>query len=416
MTRHFKLQTNLLSEIYSPSFLEKHRFDEVAFTRKRSLSFVTIISLILQKITRSLQIEANLLGDFLKCEPVTKQALSKARYKIGVSAFQDLYESTLRMYYEDNHEGLWKGYRIFGGDGSTLQLPRRGDIPLFFGDHFKRTCLGKIMQYTELTSDLIVAASLMPYKASEESEAKRMLPKIVSKMNLHGQTKQIYVYDRGFPSHAFAQRHVNLGVNFLFRVQKTYSKQIEEIVRNRQEADFDVCIKRGPINYNARVIIRYLESGHPLVLMTNLTDRRMFTEADLVDLYRMRWRCEESYKFQKTVLQMDNSYCRCYQGVAQEFWATVFLANLMVVAFNEEDENYNAEHPQKKTKANRRVIFGSLKQQYLAVFLGGESVHEFNEKFRKLCRRHRVPEKPHRSFPRLSVDTRKTRHCYRRVI
>jgi len=416
MARLLTLQANLLARIHSTAFFLAHRLDESSFTRKRSLSFVTIVSLILQKMTRSLQIEANLLGDLLKREPVTKQALSKARYKIGVSAFQDLHESTLDDYYKDNQERLWKGYRVFGGDGSTLSLPRRGDIPLFFGDHFQRTCLGRIMQYVELTSDLIVAASLMPYRASEEGEAKEILPKLVSRMNSRGQTKQIYVYDRGFPSHAFAQRHVNLGVNFLFRVQKTYSNKILEIVESRQEASFTLNIRRGMINYDARVIVRYLDSGHPLVLMTNLTDSTMLTDEDLIELYRMRWRCEESYKFQKTVLQMDNTYCRCYQGVAQEFWATVFLATLMMVSFNEEDDEYATEYPEKKTKANRRVIFGSLKQRYLDVFLSGASVHDFNANFKKLCRRYRVPEKPHRSFPRLSVDTRKTRHCYRRVV
>lgn len=414
MIHSLALQAMLLSKIHSSSFLEKHRQNKVSFTRKRSLSFVTVLSLILQKITRSLQIEANLLGDLLKIQPVTKQALSKARYKIGVSAFQDLHESMLDAYYQDNQERLWNGYRVFGGDGSTLALPRRGDIPLFFGDHFKRTCLGKIMQYTELTSDLIVAASLMPYKVSEEGEAKRILPNLVRKMNLRGQTKQIYVYDRGFPSHAFAQRHVTLGVNFLFRVQKTYSKQIEEIIRNRQDASFNVHIKRGPIDYHARVIIRYLESGEPLVLMTNFMDR--VTDEELIGLYRMRWRCEESYKFQKTVLQMDNTYCRCYQGIAQEFWATVFLATLMLVSFNEEDDQYAKENPEKKTKANRRVVFGSLKQKYLSVLLEGGSIEAFNKQFKDLCRRYRVPDKPHRSFPRLSVDTRKTRHCYRRAI
>ncbi len=416
MTISSWLQSNILSKIYSPSYQEEHRLGVSSFTRKRSLSFVTVVSLILQKITKSLQIEANLLGDFLKAEPVTKQALSKARYKIGVSAFQDLHETILDDYYKNYQVRLWKGYRVFGGDGSTLSLPRRGDIPLFFGDHFKRTCLGRIMQYTELTSDLIVAASLMPYKSSEDSEAKEMLPKLVNKMISRGQTKQIYVYDRGFPSHAFAQRHVNLSVNFLFRVQKRYSPEIEEIVRNKEEASFDMHVKRGTIDYPARVIIRYLDSGQPLVLMTNLLDRELFTDDELIDLYRMRWRCEESYKFQKTVLQMDNTYCRTYQGVAQEFWATVFLATLMMVSFNEEDDEYAAKNPGKVSKANRRVIFGSLKQRYLGVLLGGESLQEFNEKFKKMCIKYRVPEKPHRSFPRLSVDTRKTRHCYRRVI
>lgn len=416
MKKSLFLQKIALSKIHCLSFLERHRLSPSSFSRKRSLSFVTILSLILQKITRSLQIEANLLGDFLKAEPVTKQALSKARYKIGVSAFQELHETTLDAYYKDNQDGLWKGYRIFGGDGSTLSLPRRGDIPLFFGDHFKRTCLGRIMQYVELTSDLIVAASLTPYSTSENSEAKEMLPRLVAQMNARGQAKQIYVYDRGFPSHAFAQRHVNLGVNFLFRLQKTYSIQIKEIVEKNQNASFDTYVKRKNINYHARVIIRYLDSGQPLVLMTNLTNREAFTDEELIDLYRMRWRCEESYKFQKTVLQLDNTYCRTYQGIAQEFWATMFLATLMTVLFNEEDEDYAVMNPTKITKANRRVIFGSLKHKYLEVFLRQGSLEDFSEKFKKLCMRYRVPEKPHRSYPRLTVDTRKTRHCYRRVI
>jgi hypothetical protein len=205
-------------------------------------------------------------------------------------------------------------------------------------------------------------------------------------------------------------------VNFLFRLQKTYSRQIKEIVESEQDASFDVCVTRKVINYQARVIIRYLDSGQPLILMTNLTDREAFTDEELIDLYRMRWRCEESYKFQKTVLQMDNTYCRTYQGVAQEFWATVFLATLMTVLFNEEDEEYAVLNPTKMTKANRRVIFGSLKQKYLGVFLGEGSLEDFGKKFKKLCMRYRVPEKPHRRFPRLSVDTRKTRHCYRRII
>jgi hypothetical protein len=61
--------------------------------------------------------------------------------------------------------------------------------------------------------------AISPYKFSEEGMAQEMLPHLVSRMNSFEQVKQIYVYDRGFPSHAFAQRHINLGVDFLFRVQ-----------------------------------------------------------------------------------------------------------------------------------------------------------------------------------------------------
>lgn len=235
-------------------------------------------------------------------------------------------------------------------------------------------------------------------------------------MKSFGQEKQIYVYDRGFPSHAFAQRHLNLGVDFLFRVQKTYSREILKFVQNREEANFDLLVSRANIHYSTRVIIRYLNSGEPLVLLTSLRDREQFTDEEIIDLYGMRWRCEESYKFQKVVLQMDNTNCRTYHGTMQEFWATVLLAALMGLSFNEEDDILEKEEPNQHTKANRCVIFGSLKQRYLRVLMREESLSEFNDRFKELCRRHRVPIKPHRSYPRLSVDTRKTRHCYRRAV
>lgn len=82
-------------------------------------------------MTRSLSIEANLLGVLLRKPPVSKQAISKSRYKIGVSAFQELHQQTLEMHYTDNPFRKWKGFRVYGGDSSTLQFPKRGDIPLF---------------------------------------------------------------------------------------------------------------------------------------------------------------------------------------------------------------------------------------------------------------------------------------------
>lgn len=410
------IQKDLINLIHHTNYARTHRLDEKFFNRKRSLSFATLVSLILQKMSKSLQIEANLLGDFLKQSPVSKQALSKARYKIGVSAFQELHERTLKLYYQENQERLWKGYRVFGGDGSTLQLPKRGDIASVFGDHFKRTCLARIMQYVELTSDIVVAADLRPYKTSEEEMAKQMLPQLVEKMRSYGHKKQIYVYDRGFPSHAFGQRHINLGVDFLYRVQKSYNPQIQEYVSKNEEGEFNLKLNRGVINYTVRVIIRYLTSGEALVLLTSLHDREDFPTEDLIQLYQMRWRCEESYKFQKVILQMDNTCARSSHGIAQEFWATVFLATLMGLMFNEEDDAYAKEKPGESSKANRRVIFGSLKPKYMGVLMLETPLNEFNEKFKRLCRRHRVPIKPHRNYPRLSVDTRKTRHCYRRVI
>lgn len=401
--------------MHDQSFIEAHRSSSADFTRKCFLSFGRIVGLILQKMTRSLQVEANLLGEVLGEEPVTKQALSAARYKVKSTVFQEMHEAAKEIYFTEGDKRLWKGYRVFGGDGSTLQLPKRGDIPDVFGDHFKRTALARVMQYVELTSDIVAAASIQPYKTSEVAMSKEMLPKLVEQFKGWGQPQQIYVYDRGFPSHALAQKHIDLGVDYLFRVQKTFSNEILAYVNEKQEAEFYSTVKRGPIHYTARVIIRFLESGEPLVLITSLTDRNKFTTEELLDLYMMRWRSEEAYKFQKILLQMDNVHCRSAEGVKQEFYATVALAFSTCVRFLEQDDLLKQlERAKPGTKVNRSVVFASMKSHYLRCLLRLDSFEEYERRFSRLCQKHRCKDRPNRSYPRLSVDTRKTRHCHRR--
>lgn len=74
-------------QIHCQNFKNKHRLNPRYFTRNRELPFITIVSLILQKNTRSRAIEANHLGLVMNKEPVSKQATSADRHKIGISAF-----------------------------------------------------------------------------------------------------------------------------------------------------------------------------------------------------------------------------------------------------------------------------------------------------------------------------------------
>lgn len=400
--------------ISCPEFRERHKSNPRHFTRKSPLSFAKITKLILKGINKSLQIEANQMADILECEPVTKQALSAARYRVKASAFQEIHEKCLENYYKDNNKNLWKGYRVFAGDGTTLQLPKRGDIGEVYGNHFKRTVLARVNQYVDIGNDLVVSALIEPYEKSEVGMTFEMLPVLVQKFKQLNQLKQIYIYDRGFPSHRLAQKHLDLGVDYLFRVQKNYTNEIKEMVENGFEGDFTFTEKRKEIDYKARVIIRYLQSGQPLVLVTSLLSDCEFLSSDLVDLYQMRWRCEESYKFQKILLEMDCMYCRTAQGVEQDFYATVALALIMGICFEQHEDRCLEGNLNMKSKVNRSVVFGSLKGLHLQALFGKCPLEEYENKFERYCQKYRCKIRPGRSYPRLSVDTRKTRHCHRR--
>jgi hypothetical protein len=406
---------NRLQSIGSVEFIHRHRLSPKDFTRNRFLSFVKVMAFLFKMAKKSLQIECNFFAELTEEDPVTKQAMSKARKKIGVSAFQQLHRDLIKDHYEDNPYHLWKGYRVFGGDGSTMQLPNERDIPVFFGDYFEHVTLARLFQYVELTTDTIVAPCIMPYTFSENAIAKMTLPELVDRMRSYGQHQQLYVYDRGLPSHQFAMQHLELKVDFLFRVPLQFNPRIDEIVVQKKEADFEIEIKNSDADYQARVVIRYLSSGQPLILLTSLRDKLLSAE-DIVEAYRLRWRNEESYKFQKLLLQLENYSGRTVQTALQDYWSGIFIATAMNLFFLEKEEEIHKEEGGEKTRVNKSVVFATIRGDFLEAFLTGDTSDKIFKKFDKLCRRFRVPVRPNRSYPRLPDSTRRRRHIYRKCL
>lgn len=404
-----------LKSIGSQGFIKRHRLCPKDFTRNRCLSFAKVMVFLFKVAKKSLQIECNFLAELTGEEPVTKQAMSKARTKIGISAFQELHRDMIQDHYENNPQYLWKGYRVFGADGSTLQLPDEGNIPEFFGDHFKYVSLARIVQYVELTTDTIVAPCIAPYAISEDAMARGILPDLVKRMRSYGQDRQLYVYDRGFASHQLAVEHLELGVDYLVRVPRNFNPEIEELVNRAQEKDFEIDIEREDVNYKTRAVIKYLSSEQPLILLTSLSNKT-FSAEEVVEAYRLRWRSEESYKFQKFLLQLENYTGRTVQTVLQDYWSGVFIATAMNLFFLEKEEEIHREEEEKKTRVNKSVVFASMREDFLEALLTGDQSDRIFKKFDKLCRRFRVPIRPNRSYPRLSKDTRKGRHIYRKCL
>ena len=105
----------------SEEFCKKHKDKPKSFTRLRCMGFVGIITLCLNFLRKSLQIEIDKYMELTDPElekPMTKQAFSKARHKISPEAFKELFEMTGMTVAENNGFGKYGGYRIFAIDGS----------------------------------------------------------------------------------------------------------------------------------------------------------------------------------------------------------------------------------------------------------------------------------------------------------
>lgn len=403
--------------IANSEFISKHRYSPKAFTRNRKLPFVTVVSTILRLAKRSLQIECNLLGEREMTEPVSKQAFSKARYQVRFTAFTALNDQFLEDVYKNSQIGLWRGYRLFGVDASTIRLPESEENEEYFGRHNsggfnkkKDPIMARISEIVELTTGIVIHADIGPISQAERALAKDQIESVAKLFKNFDQQKTLFVFDRGYISQEWIKLLLSLGSDFIFRVPRNFNKLID----NRSaQGECDCIINILPDIPPLRLIVRFLPSGESCVLLTSITDQYEMTADDLMNVYWLRWSgCEEGYKKQKISLELENFSGIGVEAVLQEFYATVLIINLLQLHCLEEEGAWDIDNPPTK-RINRSVVFGSLRDTVFEMVMGDISASELWEKFEKIAKRSTVKVRPGRQYVRIGL--KKEKHVFRRV-
>lgn len=388
------------------NFIARHRLKPTAFTRRRKLPFERIVSTLIHLVRNSLQIVCNRLGEYFHMDdPASKQAFSQARSNLSYSCFQELNDLALQTFYQEDRIGIWKGRRILAADGSTLRLPESPDTVVHFGRYNcgknvqAEACpvMGRISEFTDVMSGLIISAALLPMSVGEESMAEGQLQVVAEKMRSWGQNKLLFVYDRGYPSKQFVLSHLILKVDFVFRIPAGFNKQIDAFVASGQTDGVLKLYDEAPY---LRIAVFQLTSGEQEVLLTSLVEKTEVTCEELFSVYGARWRAmEEGYKRQKVQFELQNWATESTMGVLQEFWAMIYITNVVAMSCYElEGPSIPGKDP--KERLNRSILFGSMKDDVLKTLSGELSAENFTKKFRKLARRARVSVKPGRHFSR----------------
>jgi hypothetical protein len=165
-----------------------------------------------------------------------------------------------------------------------------------------------------------------------------------------------------------------------------------------------------------RLTVRQLSSDEKCILLSSLTDTSIFSEEDLLGIYWLRWMgCEEGYKRQKVVLELENFSGKGIEAVLQDFWANVVAANLFQVHCLGEEGAWDINNPP-NTRINRSVVHGSLRDPLFSTIIGELSPEAFKEKFLAVARRSKYKLRPGRSFSRAEIKKKKEKHVYRRTL
>lgn len=429
----FVLVRAIKNRIHSDGFMKRHRRDEKAFTRKRFFCFRTTCVMVLQKTLKSVQLHLHALAHAMEVAGETKArcptagAWTRARAKLRHTAFVELNEEILlKNFYDDGKVERFEGRRLLAIDGSVIALPSSQAIFETFGEEkVTNQKDGFVQSYAQaqctvvydLLNRLSLKAALEPYRTSELSQARDLLPSVL-------RTGDIVIADRGYANAPFMSCVLAAGGDFAVRLPRQSFKASRPLFSAKKAGASVICeLVVGentiglPKGEKLRVRLVSLDipgTGEREVIATSLLDEKAFPTALFAWLYYKRWGIETYYHQLKNRLDLENFSGLTVESVYQDFHAMLFISNYETIltepARRELDQKKNASLP---ARINHSVGYHLIKEYALDLFFSGLPEKELLLKLTRLFRmnpnykRFREPTPHNNTSPMASAKYRK---------
>lgn len=365
----------------STEFVDRHKTTETSFLRNRVLGFKNIMGICLNFSKRTLQVEIDDYFYNLKTDnTVTKQAFSKQRTSISPTAFTELFNLTVDTIFKDKAIKSYKGHRFFAIDGSIHQLPRHKGTADHFGTNASSAIPeARVSALCDVLSNFLIHTEISSNKVDERTLAKKHLDFFLK----YKKSKDVVIFDRGYPSKGMIDYLHKNKIKYIIRLPKNYNKTIQ----NSTENDFFITID----GHRFRVIQMVLDSGEKEILATNL-GRKAFLWHEFKELYHFRWAIETRYDTLKNKLRVETFSGKTVTAVLQDFYATMYLANVTSAVKLVTDEMIFQDIFAKKSegkvykhdyKTNENVLIGTLKNKLIFAIIK-------DSKTKRKCWLHRL--------------------------
>ena len=318
-------------------------YDATWQKRKRLIDSLLLVFLIFRLVfSKNTQSYGTTITEFwhnchrMKFPLPQKQAISassftEARKKLNESIFIELNQRIIQASPEKTSE-RWFGHRLFGVDGSKVNLPRElikaGYAIPQENSHYPQGLLSCCYQLK----------SKIPYDFDLVSHGNERKCALAHLQTL--EPNDVCVYDRGYFSYASLSQHIQAGVHPVFRMKRQAGKAIDEFIDSDKT---DEIITLMPTKARQREIkkefpqmgfvplkirlIKYVIDGTSYCIGTTLLDKQYTIDA-LKEVYHARWGIEELYKVSKNMVEVDDFHGRSERTVKQELFAHFVLITM----------------------------------------------------------------------------------------
>lgn len=430
-----KILENLRTHILSKHFKNNHRSTDKDFTRNCLLKFPDLILFILNLVRRSLQSELNSFTKMINLVSISKQAFSAARKKILPTAFVELNKMLVHELYTDNKVQTYLGFRLIAIDGSTLQLPEGESIKEKYGICSDNMSMARTSHAYDVLSGITLDAIMRPYSTPERSMAFDHILSIPSSNS----AKDLYIFDRGYPSVSLLYLLHSQEKDFVMRVSKKYLSVVNDVlakgkrdavvkispsmIGGKQLEDFKELFPNVDLksSFKVRVLVVDLSTGEEEILITSLLDKTKHKYKIFKKLYHLRWGIEENYKFHKVRIEIENFSGKTPHAIEQDFNASIFTANIRTLvareAQDELDQVASVEHRKHAYVINKNISISVLKDNLVkALFNPKVNLIHFCTILKQNMKISVVPIRPGRQYEHIKKSSHKYPMNRRRAI
>ncbi|MEO7486670.1 MAG: IS4 family transposase [Ferruginibacter sp.] len=329
------------------------------FTRQAPLSFPVVVSSILHLFKESVEFNLSKILPQFGNKMAGMAAFSAARYKIKPAFFRAL-NALVVKHIETLKPTTWKGYQLIAVDGSTVSLPPSPQIKKSFGIFAEtvngtKTCMAQALICFDVLSNYVLASKIGKMEVGEKTLLRMLLPEI-KKANA------IFILDRGFGNFSICKMFEKQKRDYCIRLS-THISSFAKMAMKSAESDFltmwkpsemerSNCKQHGqnikPIQVRVSKIL--LDTGETELLVSNLFDAGAINETEMKQLYFMRWGIEEGIKKLKPKMKLEHFGCKKIEGIYQEFYAHIFMLNVVAIMGNEAQQSIDVKVKERKHK------------------------------------------------------------------
>ncbi len=331
---------------------------------------------------------------------ISKQAFSQARRKISPKAFIKMVDEINKWFYKDTPFKTYHGYRLLAIDGTVLELPNTEELRQVYGyieNQNAQVARARASALYDLENDMIISSQITHYRCGEREIAEGL----IEDMFKLDACNDLILFDRGYPSRDFIKFLESKNLKYLMRVRGKFLKP----VMAAPMGDTVIAVEYEGINLRMRILKFKLNSDVVETLVTNLVDDNL-SIGEFKELYFKRWGIEVKYNEIKNRLQIENFTGEMPIAIEQDFYATMYLSNLVSLAKKDANqgikEKCKGKNLKYEYKVNTNVLIGKLKHKLILIMIErrprkrSKMLKDIEEQISKNV----IPIRPNRNFER----------------